>query len=209
MYNIFMKKIASSIIIIALFIAGVVVLLKGNTKVFTSDKLGISFDYSSSNKNAEYDYAIVTFEQGNKVYVSYREYFNPKSPSGQSVEVFFKNPEESFHDAIKRTILKDYPFSGCSIVDDKISIEKKSNLEYAEITYPSWYSNTEDLDLDVLLADAGKCNQAYDATEAVRYFAYDPNHPDRFVFFNLGQEGIINSKGQLWEDSFQILELKK
>ncbi len=205
-----MNKLHTSVVIVLLFIAGLsYLLMKEDSKIFTSERLGISFDYSSDKRESENN-EVAVFEQNNRVYIYLpylNESFDPEDTTEQFVEVFYKEPSESMEEAIKKTVLKDYPFSGCTL--EKIELDSataKESLEYYNISYPS--ISNEVADLDEMLADAEKCNPQYSTTNAIRYFVYDPNFPERFFFFNLGQDPIMIDDGRMWANTFVILPLE-
>lgn len=160
--------------------------LSSSQKDFSSQKLGVAFDYKNSGN------PVLALEKGSKVYV----YQSADSTEGQFIEVFIKNPKESFSEAIKRIILKNYPSPDCKIelVDDSASRYQKAIISYPESDVPGqdWFVN---MDL---------CNPKYDVTDGIRYFFYDPSHPDRFFFLSIGQYGITTEKGEVWQDTIVI-----
>ena len=159
---------------------------------FLSRDLGITFTLPTK------EWTVT--QRGNKVYV-----YPPEGSveEGQFVEVFTKNPDEPFQGAIRRIALKEYPWSEC-----KIEISNNSTLilgfTTAEITSPP-PANPEEF----YYINADKCNPNYAQTNGLRYFAYDPNYPDRFFFLSIGQYIIETPSGEPWQQTFRVLPLSR
>jgi hypothetical protein len=71
------------------------------TKLYTSEKLGIEFNYSPT----FFDYSVSVKEIGNKIYV-YDEKLKPEE--GQYLEFFTKDPNDSLSTAINKNFLNCY-----------------------------------------------------------------------------------------------------
>lgn len=164
----------------------------GTVKTYTSQKLGVKFQY-----NAQPDATTTAGvkEVGKKIYV-YAGTMVPES--GQSVEVFAKRTDETLEASIRRQILADYPSPVCTIEVTPSNI--RGGYQVAEISYPKssdmedpWFSNYQ------------LCNPNYDQTNGLRYFLYDPKHPDMFVFLSIGQYGILAHDLVPWQDTLTFL----
>jgi hypothetical protein len=38
----------------------------------------------------------------------------------------------------------------------------------------------------------------------MRYFLEDTNHPTKFLFFNIGQYGIMGNEKQTWQETVKV-----
>ncbi len=173
-----------------------VVTANPNIKTFSSPDLGIEFQYNFAPYE---DITILVKQERNKVYVYPSNFSNYLA--GQRVEVFSKETGETFEASIRRQILAGYPWPDCKIEITQIS--GKSNLFKAEISYPmpidqENYNPWVNMD---------KCNKNYDKANGIRYFYYDSNFPDKFLYFDIGQYGIPgNEKGDIaWQDTIKLL----
>ncbi|MCL5433121.1 MAG: hypothetical protein M1524_03355 [Patescibacteria group bacterium] len=170
-----------------------------NSNLFSSDKLGVSFLYAKLQEAGNNSTKVNVQETGNKVYV----YINGTEPeSGQSVEVFQKNPADSLEQAISKQFLSGISKSDCFV---KISTDKNlpSNFTKATIGYPVPTNSTEPY-----FIFGEKCPQNYKESNGISYFLEDLNHPDKFLYFSIGQYGISSETGNnnaMWQDSIRIL----
>jgi hypothetical protein len=172
-----------------------------NLTTFTSDNLGITFQYASHPTSGRYQGKTITVtELGSKVYVSRSDI---KPEQGQSVEVFSKKKEETLPEAIKRQILKDYSLDDCRIIllSPQDSKMVRQGFTSAEITYPM--SESPDASYT---ANASWCNESYDQSNGLRYFLTDPQHPDKFFFFDIGQYSIMATGTDAWQQTFKVLK---
>lgn len=163
----------------------------GESVVYTSTVLGVSFRYVPV---TEYETFSVR-ETGDRIYLF------PSSldvSAGQFVQVFPKRADETFETSIRRQVLADYPSPDCTIATRPS--ETYPGAVTAQITYPV----SED-DEAPYWENAKLCNQRYAATNGIRYFLYDPQHPERFVYLDIGQYGIPGSGETLWQDTLRLL----
>jgi len=168
----------------------------GVSKTFTSSDLGISFQYV---KYPDANMVIGVKEEGNKVYVFMN---NTVAENGQFVEVFKKDLNETFEASIKRQILANFPSSKCKIEVSPSNIYTGGYV--AEISYPAPTDPNQPAWANMKL-----CNENYANTNGIRYFLYDPNHPDKFLYFDIGQyaipgQGTFETNVIPWQDTIQF-----
>lgn len=166
-----------------------------NQKKFVSPGLGISFLYLSQYGGEQFN----TKEINNKVYVypQLSDYSN-----GQYVEVFKKDPTKTLLETIKSTFLESYSPEKCIAYESAPSPHYPSNYVQANIKVPGEFSDPEEMS-----TKRQQC-PTYTQSNGISYFLMDKNHPDKFVFFNIGQYSILaNSEKELtWENTIQFLD---
>ncbi len=191
-----MKKIILTAVLAVVIVGGSVCFLSrhegGTVKTYTSQKLGVKFQYNS---RPDENTVVGVKESGKKIYV----YVGTMAPeSGQSVEVFSKHTNETLAASIRRQILANYPSPVCKVEVAPSNI--RGGYQVAEISYPK-SSDTE----DPWFSNYRLCNPNYDQTNGMRYFLYDPKHPDTFVFLSIGQYGIPGPGQTSWQDTLTFL----
>lgn len=173
-----------------------------NSNYFTSTKLGISFRYAKQVGSGKNSQKVSTFESGNKVYVYTG---NTKPETGQYVEVFQKDPSDTFEQAIKKQLLSGIPDNDCFV---RISTDKKlpSNFTKATIAFPV-PTNSE----EPAFTFGEKCPENYRMSNGISYFLFDKNYPGKFLFLSIGQYAIPAESGKetpTWQDTIKIFEAK-
>lgn len=160
---------------------------------FTSKELGISFQYAIEQAGGQ---MTKVSRLGDKVYISVGDM---AVETGQFVEVFTKNANETFADAIRRRILANYPSSKCTIEVAPSNIQ--GGYWVAEIGYPATPESE-----GPPWANASLCNEAYAKTNGIRYFLYDPKHPTEFVYLDIGQY-FIQGPGEIpWQHTLTFID---
>lgn len=168
----------------------------GVSRTFTSPNLGISFQYVKyPDKNSTANVK----EEGNRVYVYMN---NAVAESGQFVEVFNKNPDETFEASIRRQVLANFPSAQCKIEISRSNIYSGGYV--AEISYPAPTDSNQPV-----FANMELCNKNYDKSNGIRYFLYDANYPDKFLYFDIGQyaipgRGTFETNVIPWQDTIQF-----
>lgn len=171
-----------------------------NSNLFTSPGLGISFNYTS--KKQDNGSMILVKQIGNKVFVS----FSTVQPeTGQYLEMFSKDKNDSLIDAVKKKILAGYSLNDClvkTITKTFTGQNHPANFELAQISVPAAPND----DLMNLSEKAKKCPTAYTAVGGLSYFLSDPAHPDKFIFLSIGQYGIDSGiSDKLWQTTIKFL----
>jgi hypothetical protein len=170
----------------------------GDIATFTSQALGIRFDYPAALDGRR----VGVKETGDKVYV----YIEPIQPeAGQWVQVYRKTPAQSLEDAIRQQVLKGVSAQDCPVVSSDDPVAGQVNpptFRFARIDIP----RTPGEDYESLMAKAKKCPQPYAAIGGIAYFLADTAHPDRFLFFSIGQYAIPLGKGRTWQSSIGFLD---
>lgn len=158
------------------------------TRTFTSTGLGISFQYLDYQPG----WAATHVQHiGDKIYLAVG---GAAITTGQSVQVFTKPADQSLADAIKQQILASYPSPDCTVTVAPSNII--GGYQVAEIGYPPpTDSNAPYWD------NAAKCNETYAKTNGIRYFLYDPKHPTKFAFLDIGQYAILAHDMIPWQDT--------
>ena len=160
-------------------------------EIFTSAKMGIRFRFSR--EQAGGDEQINISEEGNKIYV----YPTSLSPNqGQFIEQFSKSPEQSLENAIRTQLLTNKDPNRCLI-----STQNTGSIVRAEITFPS--SNRESM--DTFFADSDYCSKDYAQTNGLRYFMYNPSHPEKYFFISIGQYPITADKDTPWQETIEVI----
>lgn len=165
-------------------------------KTFKSTTLGVSFRYIAS----QGDPIVVV---GNKIYVG--------GNTGQSVEEFTKDPQDSLTVAIQKKFLPGTLKDKCPVSSHMVSFvgdTTPANFETASINF-----NFTPTGLDDPRIASSPCPEQYRATNGVRYFLIDKNHPDRFFFFDIGQYAIFaepfsgSGEPDKWQETFAVTNL--
>lgn len=165
----------------------------GNT--YRSDTLHLAFYYAATVNGSNETFTVS--EAGNKVYIYAT---GQTKESGQSVESFTKDPNLTLEQAITQQFLTGIDTDTCFVnpLDStQVGIEK------AIIDYPVPTDAPEPF---FMYGEA--CPANYSKTNGIRYFYYDPQFPDRYFFFNIGQYGIPaynDTADENWQDTFRII----
>ena len=163
-------------------------------KTYTSQRLGLSFEYLSTQIGVQ--------ESGDRVYV----YALTMKPSdGQWVQVFRKSPGTSLEDAIRAQVLQGYSPQDCFVVSGRDPVPGQTyppTYQFARIDVP----HSPDEGPGMLLPRAEKCPQPYTMVNGIAYFLADTAHPDRFLFFSIGQYPIPAGNGRVWQQTIRFLD---
>lgn len=169
-------------------------------KKYVSPQLGISFLYSVidviDNKTE-----FTTKEMGNKVYI------HPPGSSyetGQYIEVFKKDPNQTLEQAIKATFLENYSEEKCLVSVEQLSTIYPSSYTKARIEAVGYSNSTSMQEMSEKIKE---CPKIYTQSGGVAYFLMDENHPDKFVFFSIGNDTISSGTDDLtWQDTIEFLD---
>jgi hypothetical protein len=181
-----------------------------NQMKFVSPKLGISFLYSQ----IEGLPTILTKEESDKVY-TYADYHYSGFDyhNGIYVQVFHKDPQDDLATAFQKTILKGYSQKDCFVKKTISYMKYITAYETAIITFPH-DQNAASINQEYIAASE-KCPPTYTPTNYVAYFAMDKNHPEKFVFFKIGQSSFpaepeknksSNKADITWDETLQFLQ---
>ena len=164
-------------------------------KKYTSPQLGISFLYLSSSQGSSFKIK----EVANKIYIYDSNY---DYDSGQYVEVFTKESDQTLKQAIEETFLEGYTADKCIATSSPASEEYPSTYIQGNITVPGEFTDIEEMALKWQ-----ECPQPYVRTNGISYFLMDGEIPNKFVFFSIGQYAISAGAGDLaWQDTIVFLD---
>ena len=141
-------------------------------------------------------------KEGNNIYVG--------GKNGQYLKVLSKDPNLSAEEGIGKAILTGYPAEDCFI-------NNRTNEQYIKDNFPNGYYYISPVDYpNIAKGDepfwigSGKCPNEYAKTNGIRYFLGDENHPDKFLFFSIGQYGIPldenNNDSKLWQSTVRFID---
>jgi cytoskeletal protein RodZ len=169
-----------------------------NQKKYINPQLGISFLYLSIDP-LDNTATFATKEVGNKVYVYNTKY---SYESGQYVEVFNKNSDLTLKEAINKTFLENYSQDKCVVSTNESSNKYPSTYTLATIKVPGEFTDMLDMSERVK-----NCPKIYTQFGGSAFFLMDQQHPDKFVFFSIGQYGIFaNEDNTMWEATIKFLD---
>ncbi len=164
-------------------------------KKYTSPQLGISFLYLSSSQGSNFGVK----EIGNQVYLYDLNY---EYDTGQYLEVFTKQSDQTLKQAIEQTFLEGYTTDKCIATVSPASGEYPSSYIEGNITVPGEFTDMEEMAEKWQL-----CPQPYVRTNGISFFLMDGDKPDKFVFFSIGQYAISAGAGDLtWQDTIVFLD---
>lgn len=174
-------------------------ILNPNSKVYVSSGMGVSFNYAAKSESG--GGTVLVKEEGNKIYVYISTM--PKYTDGQWIEVFSKDKTDSLSGAIKKKFLTGYSSTNCFVT---------SPTDYGK-SYPNSYQTatidvpkSPDEDMSTLSLKWQKCPEPYVAENGMSYFLEDTDHPDKFVYFSIGQYGIESGiLNLMWQDTIKFL----
>lgn len=172
-----------------------------NSNVFTSQDLGITFNYTTKSTGIN-DSKILVKQIGNRVYV----YSAPgPAENGQYLEMFSKDKNQSLIDAVSKKILAGYSLNDClvkTITGTFTGQSHPQNFELVQISVPTSPND----DMETLSEKGKKCPAAYTAIGGLSYFLTDPAHSDKFIFLSIGQYAIDSGIGDKnWQTTIKFL----
>jgi len=123
---------------------------------------------------------------------------NKISMCGQYLEVFRKNPTQTLKQAIEEQFLEDYSSDKCWF-EEINKTDNSNDYEYATIAF----SVSSD---DSYWGENRKFCPSRSRSNGVSYFMMDPDYPEKFVFFSIGQAACTTDDGELWQDTFRFVD---
>ena len=160
-------------------------------KTFTSPKLGISFQFLTSQGGM----TVNTTQLGDKVYV-YTS--NTKPTDGQWIQVIYKNQDQPLVDAIRQKFLPvAYKESDCRVK----TTNDQPGFETAQIQV----AKTANGDMEALSKASTKCPEVYTTTNGISYFLTDSKHPKEFFYLSIGQYEIVAPGNKPWQNTLKVL----
>ncbi len=164
--------------------------LPAGVKRFTSDTLGISFTYLETAK----DYRATVKEIGGKVYIAVNLRSGESVTTGQWVQVMPKDAGDTLTQAIQKKFLQGYD-------------SKKCYVEVFNRDFGSYYTGSPDTvslatiaypidDPSNPLLTTHSCPADYTKTNGIGYFWMDSTHPDKLLYFSIGQYAIYGNNDQ-------------
>lgn len=172
--------------------------MTGNLKKYIFNSLGVSFTVFSPAQREP----IIVEKEGNKIYVG--------GKTGQSVEIFSKNSNQTLQQAIENQFLTNYSKTDCFVIKTNHNSSARSyptSYETAEISYPRPANIGATNDGEPWFANSKKCPTNYSRTNGIRYFLGDQNHPDIFVFFSIGQYAIFGDADYgTWQYTIEFIK---
>lgn len=170
-----------------------------DTKIYTSDKLGIRFRYDSKPRDT---FEVTVTEQDSKIYLHGT---SEQPQQGKVIEVFTKDPSVSLEEAIKRQFLANYSEKDCYVTSDSTS---EPGVVVAVIDYPPPSDPNAPF-----WENSNKCPEDYAKTNAVQYFMMDNDIKNKYIFLRLGQDSITSDGtpvtelgGRDWSASVEIFK---
>lgn len=163
------------------------------TEVYYSESLDIGFTYDPYNYSDER--SIWIQEVDNKIY-SYGNFEidqmkESNSPIGgityADIEVFEKDPDISFQQALENRFLSEYDAEDCYVEffeeSEPFFLPELPDYIAAEIVFPP----NEEVD-GASFNHGDKCVDGYSRTNGKQYFLFNKNAPDKYFFIRIGQD---------------------
>lgn len=168
-------------------------------KEYVSEKLGIKFTYSTIT-DPTYKWPVRVVEEGNRIQIQYQPN-GGEFTTGQFVDVFEKDPEDTLETAIQKSVLSGYSLDDCLIVTNP-GDQMDSGARFAVINVP----NQQNLEFDKVFELASKCPSDYTVTNFFAFFYSNPIHKDKLLYFSLGQEGsTVLKNGKEWYQTVEFV----
>ena len=148
---------------------------EGETKTYSSDKLGVSFNYyQPTNVLASQKFKIT--EENNRIYIN--NVISQDITRGVFVEVFQKDADQNLSEVIKQKFVKKDSSDKCVVEKTKeYGNVVSQTYEYLYI-HPPYNEKMEITDNSIVCSDT---------TYMQGYFIMDKGHPNKYAFLRLGQ----------------------
>jgi hypothetical protein len=168
-------------------------------KKFTSLNHGLSFLFMEESNDVQ----VLALEMGTKIYVYYGDL---PYDQGQYVEVFSKDPAKTLEEAVQELFLADTDPTACQVTKTTFPEDNNYPASYvgANIGTVKSFDDFGDMgEMWVFIEE--NCPLPYTASNGISYFLMDTEHPDKFLFFSIGQYGINadsnQNSGKGWQDT--------
>lgn len=177
-------------------------------KTYKDEDLGIEFKYPALAKNycipnTPCKAEIEIKRTGNKM-----ELVTDPKYSGQAVEIFFKDKKDSLETAVRKKFLNDVDQEKCwveTLVDSMYNEASKVYPDNYQLVSGFRFKVTEGSNPFINSNYCPKDYQNYITIGGLAYFLYNPDVPDRFAAFSLGNSATIDiNKGLYWQDTFKF-----
>ncbi|MFA5933299.1 MAG: hypothetical protein WCV81_03510 [Microgenomates group bacterium] len=172
-----------------------------NSNYYISSNLGVSFYYTKASTGVN-DSKILVKEVGNKIYVYSA---GTQAETGQYLEVFAKDKNQTLVDAIKAKILTGYSLDDCivkTITGTFTGQTYPANFQLAQISVPTDAND----DMETLSKKGEKCPAGRLNIGGLAYFLADSEHPDKLIFLSIGQYAIDSGIGnKTWQNTIKFL----
>lgn len=169
-------------------------------KRYISAKLGVEFIYLEKIGTN----TIKVKEIGNKIYI-YDSLLAPES--GQYIEVFSKDVNMSFDEALTKRFLTTAEYKeNCKVTGNFLSVGNSAkypdNIKFGNIEVSKDHSDVEEL-----FKLLEKCPSPYTQSNGISYFIYDTENPDKYGFVSIGQYSIpSDNDGGVWQDTVRFVD---
>jgi hypothetical protein len=168
---------------------------------YTSNKFGISFDYANVWAGSTEKLDVGVTEIGDKIYVGPKQY---KPETGQSIEVFTKDPADSLETAITKKFLSSVSKTDC-YVKTKTGTGSFVGFQTATIGYPVPTGTDQP---PFMFGE--KCPEMYKESNGMAWFMMDPKYPATYIYVSIGQSpGPASSTAPKAEEWFKTIKILK
>lgn len=154
--------------------------------LYQNEEYGISFQYSNT-------LGLRVQQEGRKFYIC-----DNKDNCSQYVEVFYKDESQKLTEAIEEDFLEDYSPGKCwAVFNQEEGTTKKAVIGFQDnLDRPGepWWVNAE------------YCPDGYTTINGLSYFYTDTSFPDRYVFFQIGQDVMPAYDNIPWNNTFKFSE---
>jgi hypothetical protein len=169
------------------------------TKLYYSDKLGVGFTYVQSASGTS---AVTVTEIGSKIYLHHT---NEAPDTGQSIEIFAKDPKSTLEEALTTRFLSGYNSKDCF------------SQPYAKTSLPNYVASGIASPMSDDPSDPSKnsvkCPAYYSdssAAQFTQFFLMNKDVPDTFIFVRIGRTSITSDgttgAEYSWSHSIRILK---
>ena len=168
-----------------------------NSRYIVYEDLGISFFLPLEDTPSYGNIKVTRID--NKIFIHER-YFD--HDTGHSIEVFSKNPNQSIEDTIKLRFLvnKDEDLCWVEILSD--NSEYPDGYQKAKINFFTGYP-----DVNHFIERSKYCTEDYvtSSIQGRRYFLFNQNSPDTYVFIYIGKYFIPVNEFIPWHETVRFL----
>lgn len=173
-----------------------------NIQTYTSQNLGISFQYNAGSAPGDRNYLAPVYvkEIGDKVYL-YQVFQNGKNnfdTNNLSVQVLSKDPSQTLEEAVRQQFLQGYSAQTCLFKDNS---GNTPGMPASDIRL-----SVQPVDMNQNMGGVPKtdCPASLIGDNQNSYFLMDTAHPGKFLFFHISGGNLPGNHGT-WDMSVKIL----